>query len=75
MLKIFLSRCMDEATLLKYRDQWTQDIDSAGQTLNYLNNEEQQLYQKLIQNYWGKNVRLEQERILYQDFLQHPTVK
>ena len=57
------SLLMDEETLLAHRELWGQeDTPSLGQ-LPLLNPAEQELYQGLRQQRWGRNVRLEQERV------------
>jgi len=55
---------MDETTLLNYQALW---VDEKGQhlatELPFLTNMEQAVYQRLKQQFWGENIRLEQERI------------
>ncbi|WP_127470378.1 Wadjet anti-phage system protein JetD domain-containing protein [Thiomicrorhabdus aquaedulcis] len=64
------SLLMDEATLLAHSALWGQELKPTRAALTALNPTEQTLYQQLINHHWGKQVRLEQERISY-EWLQH----
>jgi hypothetical protein len=58
------SLLMDETTLLDHQDLWGQESKPLGpQELPRLKAEEKDLFEGLIGNRWGANVRLEQERI------------
>lgn len=57
---------MDEKTLLQHQQFWIEDKPKPHKNLNYLNQEQQQLYQKIINNNWQKNIRLEQERVQFE---------
>ena len=61
------SLLMDEATLTRYFDLCTEEPDNKRFTgeLARLTPTEQQLFSALINNRYGKNLRLEQERIGY----------
>jgi len=55
---------MDEETLLRHPLLWgSEKKQHAAVELNNLTSAEQTLYQQLKQQRWGKNIRLEQERI------------
>jgi hypothetical protein len=60
---------MDETTLLQYKNVWVQEDNQQRKTsrLNALTDEENQLYNKLIENHFGKNIRLEQELIPFDE--------
>lgn len=59
---------MDEATLLRNRDLWVEEKEQYGATeLPLLTSAEQRVYQGLKQQRWGLNVRLEQERIAWNE--------
>lgn len=58
------SLLMDEVTLLSCREQWGAEPENKrhkAEHLEYLTDAEQQLYQRLKQNFWQDNLRLEQE--------------
>lgn len=58
---------MDEETLLAHRALWGEEAAQASdQELPALSADEQLLYRRLKQHYWGINVRLEQERIAWE---------
>jgi len=58
------SLLMDEATLTRHRDQWVEEPKQHGATeLPQLRAAEQTVYRALRMQHWGRNVRLEQERI------------
>ena len=64
------SMLMEESTLLKHRDLWSvEDKPSMGQ-LTRLTPDEHRLFDSLQSNTWGKGVRLEQERVSFQDVKQ-----
>lgn len=57
---------MDECTLLRHRDLWTEEKEQAGAAeLPMLTEAEQSVYRGLKQHHWGVRVRLEQERIAW----------
>ncbi len=59
---------MDLETLQKFKHLWVAepaDKQYMG-SLNYLTPDEQRLFAGLVNNVWGENVRLEQERISFQ---------
>jgi hypothetical protein len=58
-----ISCLMDEATLLKFRDLWSDEATAVRSACDGLREEEELLRQKLLSQHWGGNVRLEQERI------------
>lgn len=61
------SLMMDEETLLAHRALWGEEAAQASdQELPALSADEQLLYRRLKQHYWGINVRLEQERIAWE---------
>lgn len=62
-----VSVLMDEQTLLKNRDLWVEERDQCQQELLLLTGNEQAVYQGLKQQRWGINVRLEQERIAWDE--------
>jgi hypothetical protein len=59
------SLLMDEATLLAHQALWGQEPQPTQANLTQLTLAEQALYQILQQGAFGKNIRLEQERIAY----------
>lgn len=55
---------MDEDTLLRYRALWVDEpAQHTAESLAFLTAQEQKLYLDLKRQRWGKNIRLEQERI------------
>ncbi len=55
---------MDESTLLAHQSLWVNEKKQhAAVNLPLLTPAEQTIYQQLKQQYWGINIRLEQERI------------
>lgn len=54
---------MDEATLLAFRDLWSNEDIAVRSACNGLHEDEEQLRQKLLSDHWRSGVRLEQERI------------
>ncbi len=64
------SMLMDENTLFTHRDLWSvEDKPFPGQ-LTRLTQEEDRLFCSLKDNTWGKGVRLEQERVSFQEVKQ-----
>lgn len=64
------SMLMDESTLFTHRDLWSvEDKPFPGQ-LTRLTPEEDRLFCLLQDNTWGKGVRLEQERVSFQEVKQ-----
>lgn len=62
------SLLMDEATLLRYRPLWSREsVQCADHELANLTHDESAVYRGLRANTWGRNVRLEQERIAWSD--------
>jgi hypothetical protein len=57
---------MDESTLLAHKEYWSNEPKPACRVLPHLTSQEQDVYQKLCNNYWGEKIRLEQELIEYQ---------
>jgi len=59
---------MDKPTLLTHRDLWVQEEkQSASSDLPFLTNEERELFLSLKNNVLGQQVRLEQERICWDE--------
>jgi len=59
---------MDEPTLLSHRALWVEEKDQHASTeLPLLTNTEQKLFRSLKSNVWGQHVRLEQERIRWDE--------
>ena len=57
---------MDEETLLSHRTLWVEEKEQhSAEVLPQLTEVEQAVYRRLKQQRWGKNVRLEQERIAW----------
>ena len=62
---------MDEATLMDNRQLWVKEEKPyVSVELPLLTNDEQKIYNSLMSNIWGQNVRLEQERICWNKALQ-----
>lgn len=59
------SLLMDRQTLLAHQEHWTVEKDPALATLPALPAEEQQLYRDLLDDAYGRSVRLEQERVRF----------
>jgi len=57
------SLLMSKETLLAHRQLWGQENKPTSRNLDYLRPQEMELYQEIISNSYGKNLRLEQERI------------
>ncbi len=67
-LQNIVSALMDESTLLRNRDLWVEEKDQVSALeLPLLSAAEQNVYQGLKQHRWGLNVRLEQERIAWNE--------
>lgn len=59
---------MDESTLMSHRDLWVEEKDQHSSTkLSLLTSTEQELYQSIKGNTCGQQVRLEQERIRWNE--------
>lgn len=59
---------MDESTLMSHRDLWVEEKDQhSSTTLSLLTSTEQELYQSIKGNTCGQQVRLEQERIRWNE--------
>jgi len=58
---------MDKATLFHFKDLWVREPPNkrSDTHLSGLTNDEQTLYQDLVNNMYGEMIRLEQERISY----------
>jgi hypothetical protein len=58
------SLLMDEATLLAHRNLWVEEpVQYPDAELPELTVQERDVFQKLRSNFWGRRVRLEQERM------------
>jgi hypothetical protein len=57
------SMLMNKETLLAHRQLWGEENKPTSRHLDYLQPQEMTLYQEIIGNCYGKNLRLEQERI------------
>jgi hypothetical protein len=57
------SLLMNQETLLAHRQLWGEENKPTSRELYNLRPQEAELYQKIISNKYGKNLRLEQERI------------
>lgn len=57
------SLLMDEQTLLAHRSLWGTEARPETRDLTHLTAEEAILYDQLCRNHWGKQLRLEQEKI------------
>jgi hypothetical protein len=59
---------MDEATLLGHRELWVEEKEQhASAELPLLTSTELMLFQSLKNDTWGQHVRLEQERIRWDE--------
>lgn len=56
---------MDRRTLLSHRDHWSNEGSPTRRPLPYLTEDEQSLYEDLINDVYGMGVRLEQERVRF----------
>ncbi len=55
---------MDEYTLLMYKHLWVhEDKPAKAIDVNCLTGDEREMYKKLLENKWGSQIRLEQERL------------
>jgi hypothetical protein len=62
---------MDKDTLLKHRNLWGEEIlQNCGTELARLTKHEREVYEGLRGQIWGRNIRLEQERIPWVDALE-----
>jgi hypothetical protein len=57
------SLLMNKETLLVHRQLWGEENKPTSRDLDFLRPQEIELYQEIINNRYGKNLRLEQERI------------
>lgn len=57
------SMLMDRSTLLQHRDRWGRDPKPTRARLDHLLDDEQQLYQELVEDVHAPSLRLEQERL------------
>lgn len=64
-LRKLRSVLMDEETLLGNRELWGQEGEQFKGSLPFLTRAEQTVYEGLCQNRWAQNLRLEQERIVW----------
>lgn len=64
------SLLMNESTLLNHQAHWSKEHKPTSAELIHLSVQERELYQALKNNTYGDNVRLEQEFINYNVFLQ-----
>ena len=75
-VRSFLPQCrsilMDEGTLLSHRDSWVEESESKRFKceLPGLSGAEQELFENLKSNRFGRNIRLEQELISYKALLE-----
>lgn len=60
-----VSLMMDAPTLLEHSDHWTVESRPATSPLAHLTGDERALYHDLIEDRYGTNLRLEQERIRF----------
>jgi hypothetical protein len=59
---------MDESTLLRYRELWVREAEQVtAADVPFLTDEERALYRGLKEQRWGSNIRLEQERIAWDE--------
>lgn len=56
---------MDHETLLAHRRQWVTEAVPVSRYLPNLTAEEQELFRDLVEDRWGRGVRLEQERVRF----------
>jgi hypothetical protein len=56
---------MDRATLLAHESQWVTEPQPLVDRLPHLTSDEADLYRDLVEHSFGRNVRLEQERVSY----------
>jgi hypothetical protein len=60
---------MDTGTLLNHREFWGSEEKPEGRELHRLTPQEQEVYQALLANTHAERLRLEQERVRYDDLL------
>jgi hypothetical protein len=56
---------MDEETLFEHKSLWVREASQAGSDISHLTSSEEDLFNALKDDKWGKNIRLEQERIIW----------
>jgi hypothetical protein len=56
---------MDHHTLLSHQEHWTVEPSPTHRALDHLTESEQAVYQDLVQDVYGRGIRLEQERVRY----------
>lgn len=56
---------MDHETLLTHRSLWVEEPDPRADALERLTTDESELYEDLVSDQFGRNVRLEQERVSF----------
>jgi len=62
-----MSILMDEHTLLRYKHLWVyEDKPAKAIDVDCLTDDEREMYKKLLENKWGSQVRLEQERLSWE---------
>ncbi|HHI92651.1 MAG TPA: hypothetical protein ENK04_03915 [Gammaproteobacteria bacterium] len=58
---------MDETTLLKHKNLWVHEKKPGKSAeADYLTGAERQVYKNLLENKWGNQIRLEQERLCWE---------
>ncbi|MCP4721518.1 MAG: hypothetical protein GY860_18835 [Desulfobacteraceae bacterium] len=64
---------MDKDTLLGFKELWVKESEKkrSSSLLSHLTDDEQNLYQDLVNNIHGERIRLEQERISYKYLKKH----
>jgi len=60
---------MNESTLMAHQEFWGQELKPEYRELHQLTDDEQNLYQALLANKHAEHLRLEQERIRYDDLI------
>jgi hypothetical protein len=63
------SLLMDQGTLLTHREFWGHEKKPEGRALLRLTPQEQEIYRALLANTYAEHLRLEQERVRYDDLL------
>jgi hypothetical protein len=56
---------MDDSTRLAHRKQWVEEPVPTARELEHLTPEEAALYRDLVEDRYGRRVRLEQERVRF----------
>jgi hypothetical protein len=64
-IPVVKSMLMDTATLVAHKDQWVSEPTPTNRALLYLTPDESSLYRDLVEDRFGRNIRLEQERIRF----------